>query len=331
MARKDAGIILLLFAFVISQLQTYSASRRPTKASNVCLIRDIFATTQCQTIELEPPAKDISNSPFAPSRIYLLYDVSEHEGFNLRRDVYIRLAVFVRFIRQQPGWSGIRLVLPPFYQLPHWSSATSSAHPHFWHEFFDLPSMRAYVPIMDAWQYHDEIRTSSNNPNILLNVHYVELKNYEMWDGQFADRYELQPIVESEHPLHPPIMGGLTNYTAVSRHRCIFQGSVRSLKPLLEDIWYLARRHAGDDSFTVYVRNAEIVLHDRFGDVEYWRARRSMRFASTLHAEATTFRRNELNQLDVDDDNDNELLLLQRPSHWQDEKVNIWRTITTSF
>ena len=36
-----------------------------------------------------------SNSDKRPTK-YILYDINPGEGFNLRRDVYMRMAVFVR-------------------------------------------------------------------------------------------------------------------------------------------------------------------------------------------------------------------------------------------
>ena len=37
-----------------------------------------------------------SNSDKSPTK-YILYDINPGEGFNLRRDVYMRMAVFVRY------------------------------------------------------------------------------------------------------------------------------------------------------------------------------------------------------------------------------------------
>lgn len=53
-----------------------------------------------------------------------------------------------------------------------------------------------------------------------------------------------------------------------------------------------------------------------FGDELYWRCRRSMRFNRELHEIAKTFRENELDSNDV---NDNTLL----PSDWTEEVVSL--------
>ena len=96
-----------------------------------------------------------------PTRRYLLYGVNVGEGFNLRRDVYMRIANVVRQLRER-GLFGRRneakavkfgplaghdfvLVLPPWFGLPHWRSRRA----HRWSEFFDLDSMRRFVPLIE--------------------------------------------------------------------------------------------------------------------------------------------------------------------------------------
>lgn len=303
------------------------ASIRPVHpaASNACSIRQLFvpplatdghrAPQQCA----RPPA-------FAPARIRLLYDVNPQEGFNLRRDVFMRLAVFVRHARRggdAAGWADIALVLPPFRHLPHWaiadddgSDGASYGTPHFWNEFFDLDSMRAYAPVLDAWQYYDEMGAKGTRTPPPA-VHCVELGNYDFADGHFSDRFELAP--DDDRPRRLPLLFGERNYTVASLRSARFQGSVNSLRPLLHQLWARlpAGTHPVGGQFNVLVRNAEIVLHDRFGDAEYWRARRSMRFAAGLESEAASFRRDVMRMpVDVD--------AVQRPARWQEEKVSEW-------
>lgn len=61
--------------------------------------------------------------------------------------------------------------------------------------------------------------------------------------------------------------------------------------------------------------NAETVLHDHWGGVEYWRARRSMRFNKHLVEIANIYRKQKLNSTDSFDK-------IQQPSNWQAETVN---------
>jgi peptide-O-fucosyltransferase len=60
--------------------------------------------------------------------------------------------------------------------------------------------------------------------------------------------------------------------------------------------------------------HAEVVLHDTFGDAQYWEARRSMRFASVLVKLAANFRMKYLNSTDETDGT-------VRPDDWTEEKV----------
>lgn len=61
--------------------------------------------------------------------------------------------------------------------------------------------------------------------------------------------------------------------------------------------------------------HAEVALHDTFGDALYWKARRSMRFASDLMKLAASFRMEYLNSTDETDGT-------IRPDDWREEKVS---------
>lgn len=45
---------------------------------------------------------------------YILYDINPPEGFNLRRDVYVRLAVFIKKLIERDKEYEWQLVLPPW-------------------------------------------------------------------------------------------------------------------------------------------------------------------------------------------------------------------------
>lgn len=66
--------------------------------------------------------------------------------------------------------------------------------------------------------------------------------------------------------------------------------------------------------YSIALLNAETVLHDHWGNVEYWRARRSMRFNSYLIQIATHFRATNFDSTDVKD-------RIQHPDDWRDETV----------
>lgn len=82
---------------------------------------------------------------------YLLYDVNPPEGFNLRRDVYIRMASLVKTLRTAgDDWV---LVLPPWGRLYHWQSPNIYQLRIPWGEFFSLTSLQANVPVMEYEEF----------------------------------------------------------------------------------------------------------------------------------------------------------------------------------
>lgn len=81
-----------------------------------------------------------------PRTKYLIYEVNPGEGFNLRRDVYIRVANLVKQLRNEGH--DIVLVLPPWRQLYHWKSGLAkNAIP--WKKFFNVKNMDKYVSVME--------------------------------------------------------------------------------------------------------------------------------------------------------------------------------------
>lgn len=81
---------------------------------------------------------------------YFLYSVKAGEGFNLRRDVYVRVAALVRQLRQEEqGWV---LVLPPWPRLYHWRSRLGQANTP-WSRFFDVQRLGEYVPVIEFETY----------------------------------------------------------------------------------------------------------------------------------------------------------------------------------
>ena len=80
---------------------------------------------------------------------YLLYSVNPGEGFNLRRDVYMRAATLVKELRKVEDWV---LVLPPWPHLNHWRTKYLQSNLK-WEQFFDLPSLNEYVPVIEFDDY----------------------------------------------------------------------------------------------------------------------------------------------------------------------------------
>ena len=87
--------------------------------------------------------------PAHPAR-YLLYDVNPPEGFNLRRDVYIRIASLLKTLLKTEEWV---LVLPPWGRLYHWQSPDIHQVRMPWSDFFDLPSLNRNIPVIEYEQF----------------------------------------------------------------------------------------------------------------------------------------------------------------------------------
>lgn len=91
------------------------------------------------------------SNPLSCHLRYLLYDVNPPEGFNLRRDVYIRMASLVKTLRKEgDDWV---LVLPPWGRLYHWQSPNIHQIRIPWGEFFSLTSLQANVPVIEYEEF----------------------------------------------------------------------------------------------------------------------------------------------------------------------------------
>uniref|UniRef100_A0A1A9WFX2 GDP-fucose protein O-fucosyltransferase 2 n=1 Tax=Glossina brevipalpis TaxID=37001 RepID=A0A1A9WFX2_9MUSC len=206
--------------------------------------------------------------------IYMLYDVNPPEGFNLRRDVYIRLAVFVRNIQKKhERFCNLRLILPPWRRLYHWKSHHLSQDHLPWSEFFDIEGLTRFAPILDFPEFLQEISLYGLKSKPLVSVHkLLQLQH-------FKDMFE---------------SGGGANLL----------GSV--LQTILTEF------DEDETPKVIAILNAEIVLHDRWADRQFWQARRSMRFSYKLNEVAKQFRLQHFNSTDITDK-------VQRPPMWEYE------------
>lgn len=102
---------------------------------------------------------------------YLLYDVNPPEGFNLRRDVYIRVASLLKTLRRQGDWV---LVLPPWGRLYHWQSPDMHQVRIPWAEFFSIDSLQANIPVIEYEEFvagnDRRLLTPGHTPDIMLSV-----------------------------------------------------------------------------------------------------------------------------------------------------------------
>lgn len=291
---------MLKFLVLLFFTHCYFVASSTALQQKVCTKKDVFYSVH-HSFNYNHPSD---------MKVYLFYDINPGEGFNLRRDVYIRLAVFMKFLRQQTGYEKAHLVLPPFRHLYHWKSQEIDQSLIFWNHFFDLPSLKRYTPVLDIWEYFDEIkRLQHQNNDGHINLDYcLTLHHYENMfeNGKFVDRFE---VIKSKQMRIADNIFGYRNVTARAHHQVLYQGSVKLLHKLLDQL----KPKSYQPHFSVILNHAEIVLHDVWGNREYWRARRSMRFSKILTAIADDYRLTRLNS-----SNENDGVL--RPANWQDDQ-----------
>ena len=81
---------------------------------------------------------------------FIFYDVNPGEGFNLRRDVFMRVGIMVKKLNDQSTKYSYTLVLPPWGPLYHWQTRELGIQSRIpWKDFFDVDSISRYVPVID--------------------------------------------------------------------------------------------------------------------------------------------------------------------------------------
>lgn len=177
---------------------------------------------------------------------FLLYDVNPVEGFNLRRDVYIRMAVFVKSLRQHKNYQNTFLVLPPFYQLYHWNIVTTNRYRSnaindedivFWNHFFDLESMKFYTQIIDFWEYFEIMRDCFGAKSNVRIDYVFRLKHFESMfsNRKFEEKFEVQAACDRDSILNRGQFISLYRNFSLGEVQCIeFQGSASLLHNLLQ-------------------------------------------------------------------------------------------------
>lgn len=276
----------------------YFAASSTTIQQKVCTKADIFYSIH----------HSFNNKDISETKVFVLYDINPGEGFNLRRDVYIRLAVFMKYLRQQLGYEKSYLVLPPFRRLYHWKSTEIQQSRIFWNHFFDVTSLQKYSPVLDIWEYFNKINSLNDDHHINLD-YMLTLHQYENMfeNGKFVDRFE---VINGNHVGGGSNIFGYENVTAKAHLKVMYQGSVMLVHKLLDQL----KPKFYQSHFSVLINHAEIVLHDIWGNREYWKARRSMRFSKVLTAIAGEYRLTRFNSTNENDG-------VQRPENWQDERA----------
>ncbi|XP_044940263.1 GDP-fucose protein O-fucosyltransferase 2 isoform X1 [Mustela nigripes] len=226
----------------------------------------------------------------ASRRRYLLYDVNPPEGFNLRRDVYIRVASLLKTLLETEEWV---LVLPPWGRLYHWQSPDIHQVRIPWADFFDLPSLNRNVPVIEYEQFIAE----SGGPfidQVYVLQSYAEGWKEGTWEEKVDERPCLDPLLYSpdKHEYYRGWFWGYEETRALNVSCLSVQGSASIMAPVLL---------RNTSARSVMLDRAENLLHDHYGGKEYWNTRRSMVFAKHLRAVGDEFRSKYLNSTDEAD------------------------------
>ncbi|XP_063984607.1 GDP-fucose protein O-fucosyltransferase 2 isoform X2 [Diachasmimorpha longicaudata] len=279
------------------------------------LVNEILCThleteQYCEIPQNSGEQANCGRQKYSTNKRYILYDVNPPEGFNLRRDVYVRMAVFIHNLNQADKIYQWNLVLPPWDHLYHWRShdiGEQSGIP--WGVFYDVPSLMRFIPVLEMHQFFKDY-DSTNGVLTLDRVFVLQTDPKIFENNDFRDRNEVTTCDEQNIRFKKlsgdKVKGyfwGYTNITAKDVQCLLFHGTASNLVQNLEPGLY--KSYMFD--------HVEIPLHDSYGSQNFWRARRSMRFNPELDGIAQKFRRRHLNSTD---DNDKTI----RPQNWLDEE-----------
>ncbi|TFJ99905.1 tyrosine-protein phosphatase non-receptor type substrate 1-like [Platysternon megacephalum] len=210
---------------------------------------------------LVPPAGPGELRAPQPSRprTYLLYDVNPPEGFNLRRDVYIRVASLIKTLLKSEAWV---LVLPPWGRLYHWQSPDIHQVRIPWSEFFDLPSLNKNIPVIEYEQFLAE----SGGP--FIDQVYVLQSYAEGWkEGTWEEKIDERPCIDQlmyskdKHEYYRGWFWGYEETRGLNVSCLSVQGSASIIAPVLLK---------NTSARSVMLDRAENLLHDHYGGRDYW-------------------------------------------------------------
>jgi peptide-O-fucosyltransferase len=229
-----------------------------------------------------------SCSSLTSSTYYFLYDINHGEGFNLRRDVYIRMANLVNKLREHTSpESNWILVLPPWGPLYHWFSYNLQRTQIPWSLFFDITSLSHFVPIIE---FEDFLRLSTSTSMITIPYVYTLQHFSEGWGENFEEKLEVrkcneETIYEKRNDnYYYGWFFGYENRVRAKQFQCLSaQGFVTILVDFLfNNITWSQDINEEHIVKSVMFDRAETLLHVDYGGYNYWRARRSMRYAKRL-------------------------------------------------
>ncbi|XP_053623090.1 GDP-fucose protein O-fucosyltransferase 2 [Plodia interpunctella] len=227
-------------------------------------IRCIAVSQQQENSGFCEASRECSNqSNNVMNRRLLFYDVNPLEGFNLRRDVYMRFAILLHEAQKHGKRKNWFLVLPPFQNLIHWRSSIADNDPLPWSTFFDVSCLKTFAPVLDLHEVFIQ------EPKIDIDVLYM-FQGFDdpFENGIFEDKWQIVNNCKYDGNLW-----GFKNIT-VKEVVCVkFQG-------LIGKLWEVLSLHPSAKK--VMVTHGEIPLHSNYGSKTYWDCRKSMNFNKEL-------------------------------------------------
>nr|XP_011415600.2 GDP-fucose protein O-fucosyltransferase 2 [Crassostrea gigas] len=218
---------------------------------------------------------------------FLLYDVNPGEGFNLRRDVYMRVANLVHHLNEREPWV---LVLPPWVRMWHWKSRDVDQDRLKWSEFFDVGSLGKHVPVIELGDY-----IKKRAPIIDEVYHLQGVVDVTDWDTIMIDRCQRDTRFQQDaQGKWRHWYFGIEEIYAEKFNCLSFFGQLSLMAT------FLAENTTGK---LIFLPRAENLLHGEYGEHSslFWKARRSMMYAKPLRDAGDRFRREHLGSDDVTD------------------------------
>jgi len=226
-------------------------------------------------------------------RRYLLYDTNPGEGFNLRRDVYMRVANLVNDLRKSGDFDWV-LVLPPWGRIGyHWREKNLEQSKIKWEKFFDVSQLNHYVPVMELEDYFEEIGEQK-----IEEIWYLQ-RYAEGWGSGWQERTHERDCIDRpqyQTDSERKFRGWFFGYSAThaEKFKCV---SLQGFSSILVDPLNFHNTTAK----SIMLDRAETMMHKYYGQYDFWAARRSMVFSKELRDFAAEYR---LKNLDSEDEKD---------------------------
>jgi peptide-O-fucosyltransferase len=192
---------------------------------------------------------------------YLIYSVNPGEGFNLHRDVYMRAAIVVQNFREvlKEDWV---LVLPPWRRMYHWkSNIPQSDLP--WKLFFDLESLNEFVPVMEFEDFLEEAEYTVDQVICFQGVEWSKFE--EKWNEEECKK---RPQYERREDQWFGEFFGFGELVHAKDYRCI---------SVLGRAWFLLKEILTSNDMkqkrSFLIEHFEELIHETFGDKQYWDVR----------------------------------------------------------